>query len=254
MEWKNKRNESKMKKKLFILLLFIFPITLNAVDFKVTKKTKLYDFFGKAIKDIEKDTTFSVDEIYITYSDDKKNPKRLMKYQVISGLGNYISASDAIIVGKAQCPSELINDIWIPDYYYKIIQTGDKTLLENFEIYYADYDQWRYFTDWDNDNWFTEQRTLSLIFGNSYFVIDGFNSFNGALNFVINRVSDNKLYTTCTLSRANNHEYKLPKTIQNDFTDNETYVFTYKIDGDYLYLNYADPFNYKFEYGGVKFL
>lgn len=229
-----------MRKCLLIILLFFLSNFLFAVDFKVKTKTNLYDYFGKIIHEIEKDTSFSIDEISIIFSDDKNNPERLMKYKTVSGLGTYINASDVFIDGHDICPSALINDIWIPEYYYKIIQTNDKTLLEKYENYYADYEQWRFYTDWDNDDWFTEQRTIMLVFGNSYFIIDGFNSFNGALNFVINDVLDNKIYTTCTLSRSNRYDYKLPKTIQDNFSNNKNYIFTYNLDGDYLYLNYDD--------------
>lgn len=227
-------------KRILILLLFTLNVTLNAVDLKVIKKTNLYDYFGNIIEEIEEGEIFSVDEITIVHSDAENAPKQLIEYKTISGLGTYISSSDVIIEGQAKCPSDLINEIWIPEYYYKIINTNDKTLLEKFEKYYADYDKWRYFTDWDNDDWFAEQRTLMLDFGNSFFIINGFNSFNGALNFVINKISDNKLYTTCTLSRSNRYEYQLPKTIQDDFLNNQTYIFTYKMDGDYLYLKYED--------------
>ncbi len=229
-----------MKKKIMELLIIFQAMFLFAVDFKVMRTTYLYDYFGKIIQEIEKDTSFSIDEISIISGDDKNNPERLMQYKTVSGLGTYINASDVFIDGHDICPSSLINDIWIPEYYYKIIQENDKTLLEKFENYYADYEQWRFYTDWDNDDWFTEQRTIMLVFGNSYFIIDGFNSFNGALNFVINDVLDNKIYTTCTLSRSNRYDYKLPKTIQDDFSNNKNYIFTYNLDGDYLYLNYDD--------------
>lgn len=227
-------------KKCLCMLLFLLSVSLNAVDFKVTKKTTVYDFFGSIIKELDKDDVFAVDEISLIVTDDKANAQKLLKYQTVSGLGTYVNAADVIIENQAECPSALKNDIWIPAYYYKIIQTGDKTLLEKFDSYYANYEKWRFFTDWDNDDWFTEQNTVMLLFGNSFFVIDGFNSFNGTLNFVITKVSDNTLYTTCTLSRSNRYGYELPRTIQDDFVNNETYSFTYKLDGDYLYLNYAD--------------
>ncbi|MCR5288857.1 MAG: hypothetical protein K6E51_02565 [Treponema sp.] len=223
-----------------LLLCFCLHVTLYAVDFKVIKDTPLYDYFGNIIKEIKKDEVFTVDQISLIHKDDQNTPKTLLEYQTVSGLGTYVQAADVIIEGQSRCPESLQNTIWIPDYYYTIIQTRDKTLLETFDSYYANYEQWRYFTDWDNDDWFAEQTTEMLLFGNSFFVIEGFNTFLGALNFVVHKISDTTLYTTCTLSRSNRYQYVLPKTIQDDFVNNEAYIFTYKIDGDYLYLYYGD--------------
>ena len=44
--------------------------------------------------------------------------------------------------------------LWNPEYEIELLKTKDKSVVEKNNSFYANYDRWKKYTDWQNEKWY----------------------------------------------------------------------------------------------------
>ena len=238
-----------MKKAIFLILILLYAAKLFSYECRVSKDTNLY---GKAypfkvsdrIGIIKENSIVYFDSIRLaTYGIDGEENYLNADYSYYlyvtteSGKKGYISLLNISNVKNISVKNELKDYIWSAKYEIDVLKSRDRDMVEQFNSLYANYDEWRDFTDWQEDEWYDVYSSPLLLLSDSIIYFSDREGFNGFVGGNIERIDDDKkeIVWTCIESKSNDFSMEPVKSVfASHFTKGSTYVFTYTLDGDYL--------------------
>ena len=228
-----------MKKILVLIFQVLIGISIYSYDFYVIKDTYLYDPSTlRKITSIPKKTEITVDKIGTGwfYKDNKHEETAdaiKITYNKIKG---YIPLEDIVSIDNVLIPNDLNISEWIPAYELDVLYSRNRMNLEDYVSFYRNYDKWRKYTDWDEDDWYSSHTPPQFVFVNSVIKIGSFNIFNGYIANLIAKTENKKIAMQCVESENSGYDYDIPDYFTDIFLEGESYNLDYEIDGDYLYL------------------
>ena len=244
-----------------MIVLVLCLIKLYAYEYIVSVDSHLYgeDYpftISDAICKIPKNSVVSFDTVQLaTFSIEGENNFLNTDYSYYiyvtahDGIKGYISLLNISNTKSISNPQELKKYIWGPEYELQIVRTKDKDKIADYNSFYANYNEWRKYTDWQNEKWYDVYRSPVLIVTDSIIYLSDTELFNGFVFGEINNINTitNEIDWTCIESKHNAYSYKEVKSsFVNFFQKGKTYIFSYSVDGDYLTIQSEPSFSYNF--------
>ncbi|MBO5236136.1 MAG: SH3 domain-containing protein [Spirochaetaceae bacterium] len=253
-----------MKKNILFLLFFLYSFKLFSYECRITKDSNLYgDKYPLSVSDaiglVKKGSIVSFDTIQlVTYSIDGEENFLNSDYSYFLyvktefGKEGYISLLNLSNINNLFIKDELKNYIWNPEYEIDLLKTKDKNIVESNNFFYANYDKWKKYTDWQNEKWYDLYYAPLIIFTDSLIYFSDTETFNGYVcGYITKNLKDtNEIEWLCIESKTNDYSYEdIPSSFVPFFKKGHIYKFKYFLDGDYLNIKSDNFFSYSF----VKF-
>lgn len=250
-----------MKKVVLLIFVLLFLNKLFSYECRLSKDSNLYgDEYPFSVSDaigiVKKDSIVSFDSIQlVTYNiEGEKNflNSDFSYYLYITtdtGKQGYISLLNLSNKNNIFLKSELKQNIWSPEYEVLLLQTKDKTVVEKNNLFYANYDTWRKYTDWQNEKWYDLYHSPIIVFTDSLIYFSDTETFNGFVCGYITNINNDthEIDWICIESKTNDYTFeKIPSYFASNFFKGNTYKFTYSLDGDYLKIKSGNSFSYNF--------
>lgn len=238
-----------MRKAILLILILLYAVKLFSYECRVSKDANLYgnDYPFKVsdrIGIIKENSIVYFDSIRLaTYGIDGEESYLNADYSYYlyvtteSGKKGYISLLNISNVKNISVKNELKDYIWSAKYEIDVLKSKDRDMVEQFNSLYANYDEWRDFTDWQEDEWYDVYSSPLLLLSDSIIYFSDREGFNGFVGGHIDRIDDDRkeIAWTCIESKSNDFSMDAVKSVfAAHFTKGSTYVFTYTLDGDYL--------------------
>ena len=238
-----------MKKAVLLILIVLYAEKLFSYECRASKDANLYgNAYPFKVSDrigiIKENSTVYFDSIQLTtYTIDGEASYLNASYSYYlritteSGNQGYISLLDISSMKNVSAIHELKNYIWEAKYEIDVLQSKDRDMVERFNPLYANYDEWRECTDWQEDKWYNVYSSPLLVLSDSIIYFSDRQGFRGFVGGHIDRIDDEKkeITWTCMESKSNDFSMEPVKSVfAPHFTKGSTYVFTYDLDGDYL--------------------
>ena len=238
-----------MKKAIFLILILLYAVKLFSYECRVSKDTNLYgNAYPFKVSDrigiIKENSIVYFDSIRLaTYGIDGEESYLNAGYSYYlyvtteSGKKGYISLLNISNVKNISVINELKGYIWSTRYEIDVLKSKDRDVVEQFNSLYANYDEWRDFTDWQEDEWYNVYSSPLLLLSDSIIYFSDREGFNGFVGGNIEHIDDDRkeIVWTCIESKSNDFSIDAVKSVfAAHFTKGSTYVFTYTLDGGYL--------------------
>ncbi len=239
----------KMKKAILSILILLYAVKLFSYECRVSKDTNLYgNAYPFKVSDrigiIKENSIVYFDSIRLaTYDIDGEESYLNADYSYYlyvtteSGKKGYISLLNISNVKNISVINELKGYIWSARYEIDVLKSKDRDVVEQFNSLYANYDEWRDFTDWQDEEWYNVYSSPLLLLSDSIIYFSDRENFNGFVGGYIERIDDDRkeIVWTCMESKSNDFSIDAVKSVfASHFTKGSTYVFTCNLDGDYL--------------------
>ena len=153
------------------------------------------------------------------------------------GKQGYISLLNLKNINNFSIKKELKENVWTAKYELDVLHSKNKDMVEKFNPIYAHYDEWRKYTDWQEDKWYDVYTSPFLLLSDSIIYLSDRQYFNGFVSGYIDRIDNEKkeIVWICLESKDNDYSLEQVKSFFAPyFKKGETYIFTYSLDGDYL--------------------
>lgn len=250
-----------MKRKISLVVLILCFIKLYAYEFIVSVDSYLYGNnyplnIADSICKISKNSVISFDTVQIATFDiegEKKFINADYSYYIYvttqDGKKGYISLFNISNTKSLSNYQELKKYIWGPEYELEVLKTKNKDKIVDFNSFYANYNEWRKYTDWQNEKWYDVYYPPILVITDSIIYFSDTELFNGFVFGKINNINTttSKIDWTCIESKHNDYSYKEVKSnFVNFFKKGKNYIFSYSLDGDYLTIHSNNSFSYSF--------
>ena len=238
-----------MRKAIFLILILLYAVKLFSYECRVSEDANLYgNAYPFKVSDrigiIKENSIVYFDSIRLaTYGIDGEEGYLNADYSYYlyvtteSGKKGYISLLNISNIKNISVINELKDYIWSAKYEIDVLKSKDRDMVEQFNSLYANYDEWRDFTDWQEDEWYDVYSSPLLLLSDSIIYFSDRENFNGFVSGYIERIDDDKkeIVWTCMESKSNDFSIDAVKSVfAAHFTKGSTYVFTYTLDGDYL--------------------
>ena len=221
----------------------VLSFSLFAYDFYAMRDTNLYDgsTFIK-LTNISAGTEIKIDKIgtgwiYKNEKHDETEPAIEISYNYFNG---YIPMKDITVKKNTLVQRELNYTTWMPAYELDTLYSKNPKKLEDYVAFYKRYNEWRKYTDWDEDDWYSSHSIPRFTFINSILRIEGINVFNGYIASIVTHTDGNAITINCVESVNDKFSRTIPDYFTDVFLAGKSYDLKYTIDGDYLYLNIND--------------
>jgi hypothetical protein len=240
------------KKYLVFFISIFFSNTIFAYECKTICKTPLIiknSTNFSVIQILNKDTNLdlnTLDSIIIQKNDLKelnnrfcyknRNYNIFIRVTTKDYFNGYVPINDIGIDNQEILPEYITDFEWIPEYEVKVLYSKEQKNLENYVEFYREYDKWKKYTDWENDTWYDIHSTPTFSLSNFAIIIEDMGYWNGRVEGIVNKVSSNEIDWVCIKSGSEYAGPKINDNIIEKLKKDSAYIFTYKIDGDYLYL------------------
>ena len=238
-----------MKKNTLFVALVLLIAELYSHECLVRRDSNLYgknypfkisDSIGK----IKKNEIITFDKIELATFDIEGEKNYLntgySNYIYITtpeGKQGYISLFNLKNINNFSIKKELKENVWTAKYELDVLHSKNKDMIEKFNLIYAHYDEWRKYTDWQEDKWYDVYSSPFLLLSDSIIYLSDRSNFNGFVGGYIDRIDDEKkeIVWICLESKDNNYSLEQVKSFFVPyFKKGKTYIFTYNLDGDYL--------------------
>ena len=238
-----------MKKVVLLILIVLYAEKLFSYECRASKDANLYgNAYPFKVSDrigiIKENSAVYFDSIQLTTYTIAGEASYLnadysyyLRITTESGNQGYISLLDISSMKNVSAIHELKNYIWEAKYEIDVLQSKDRDMVERFNPLYANYDEWRECTDWQEDKWYNVYSSPLLVLSDSIIYFSDRQGFRGFVGGHIDRIDDEKkeITWTCMESKSNDFSMEPVKSLfAPHFTKGLTYVFTYDLDGDYL--------------------
>ena len=252
-----------MKKNILLFIILLYSVKLFSFECRLARDSNLYGTeypfdVSDAIGLIKKNSIVFYDTIQlVTYSIDGEDNFLNSNYSYYiyvtteSGMEGYISLLNLSNINSLFLTDELKHYIWSPNYEIELLKTKDKDIVEKYNPFYANYDKWKKYTDWQNEKWYDLYHAPIIIFTDSLIYFSDTETFNGYVCGYITKINNekNEIDWICIESKTNDYSYDIPSNFVQYFKKGENYKFKYLLDGDYLRIESNNSFSYNF----VKF-
>ena len=238
-----------MKKNTLFVALVLLIAELYSHECLVRRDSNLYgknypfkisDSIGK----IKKNEIITFDKIELATFDIEGEKNYLntgySNYIYITtseGKQGYISLLNLKNINNFSIKKELKENVWTAKYELDVLHSKNKDMVEKFNPIYAHYDEWRKYTDWQEDKWYDVYTSPFLLLSDSIIYLSDRQYFNGFVSGYIDRIDNEKkeIVWICLESKDNDYSLEQVKSFFAPyFKKGETYIFTYSLDGDYL--------------------
>jgi len=251
----------KMKKNTLFVALVLLIAELYSHECLVRRDSNLYgknypfkisDSIGK----IKKNEIITFDKIELATFDIEGEKNYLntgySNYIYITtpeGKQGYISLLNLKNINNFSIKKELKENVWTAKYELDVLHSKNKDMVEKFNPIYAHYDEWRKYTDWQEDKWYDVYSSPFLLLSDSIIYLSDRQYFNGFVSGYIDRIDNEKkeIVWICLESKDNDYSLEQVKSFFAPyFKKGETYIFTYNLDGDYLTIFLNGKYFYDF--------
>lgn len=193
-----------MKKAILLILTLLYAAKLFSYECRVSKDANLYgNYYPFKVSDrigiIKENSIVYFDLMQLTtYNIDGEENYLNTSYPYYlyvtteSGKRGYISLLDLSNIKNVSAINELKDYIWSAKYEIDVLKSKDRDMVERFNPLYANYDEWRECTDWQDDEWYEVYSSPLLLLSDSIIYFSDRERFGGFVGGHIDRIDDEK--------------------------------------------------------------